>query len=77
MAQIIIDVNDNIASDVRDVLCNKWGYQSGNKMTFLKTYIAAWIKKEYREYKAEEAVTVSIDQVKQTSLASTQNAYIQ
>jgi len=77
MAQIIIEVNDNIANDVRDVLCNKWGYQSGNKMTFLKTYIAAWVKKEYREQKAEEAITVGIHDIKATSLASTANADIQ
>lgn len=76
MAQIIIDVNDNVAAEVRDVLCNKWGYNEGNKMVFLKNYIAAWVKKEYREYKAEEAVTVSIDDIKKASLEATLNADI-
>jgi len=77
MAQIIIDVNDNIAADVRDTLCDKWGYQAGNKMTFLKTYIAAWIKKEYREYKAESAVVLSVDQVRAASISLTQKDDIQ
>lgn len=73
MAQIIIDVNDNIAADVRDVLCDKWGYREGNKMNFLKTYIARWVKMHYREHKAE----LSIVSVRDASFISTENADIQ
>lgn len=59
MADITITVNDNVAVSVRDALCVKWGYTGVNtnqaKMDFLKAFIAAYIKQEYKEQKGKEA----------------------
>lgn len=51
MAQIIVDVDDLIASDVRDKLTIYWGGPvngtNPQKMAFLKTYLASKVKREY------------------------------
>jgi hypothetical protein len=78
MAQIIIEVNNNVATDVRDTLCapnGPWGYtgsQADNnaKMAFLKQYIAAWIKTEYQTSKSNiDAKAATIASLISTSTA--------
>jgi hypothetical protein len=59
MAQLIIDINDTIAADVRDALYTYWGGPNNPsnsvKMAFLKTQLAAYIKRQYREAKETQA----------------------
>lgn len=63
MAQIIIDVNDAIAVDVRDSLYTYWGGSNNPanavKMAFLKQQIAIYIKRQYREAKEIVASTTA------------------
>lgn len=60
MAQLIIEVNDNIAVDVRDTLISRlapeWSDKSGaEKNAKLKAIIAGQLKSEYLEQKREDA----------------------
>ena len=59
MAVIQIDVNDNVAADVRDTLYTFWGGlnnpSNAVKMAFLKSYLAASIKAQYKEVKGRVA----------------------
>lgn len=59
MAQLIIDVNDNIAPDVRDTLCRRYNYSGPDtnpaKMAFLKSYVSADLKSDYSAQKEHEA----------------------
>jgi hypothetical protein len=81
MADITITINNAIIADVRDRLCNRWGYpgdmgDTNAKNAFLKSYLAAWVKNEYREQKANEDVATSYEAVRQASLAATVNTDI-
>lgn len=77
MAQITIDIDDVNIADVRDTLCSRWNYSGPNsnpeKVSFLKARVAQFIKDEYKEQKAAEAVILSIDTVR---LSALQNAEI-
>lgn len=58
MATVTINIEDPIAADVRDSLCDRFGYDpltDGTKMQFLKAIVARYVKREYREHKQSTA----------------------
>lgn len=77
MAQLVIIINNASAADVRDTLCNAWGYSgdlqdAAAKMEFVRSYIAIWLKDRYRAHKA----TLDAETARIASSVATQNVDI-
>jgi hypothetical protein len=81
MANITITINDANLADVRDTLCVRWGADAGltnaEKVTFLKARIARLIKDEYKLAKADTAVVVSVQSVRDAALVTAETVDIQ
>lgn len=62
MAQIIIDIPDTHAIEVRDAFANTFGWtdQLGvTKTQFAKQQVAAFVKQIYKQYKIAQASNVA------------------
>jgi hypothetical protein len=68
MAQIIINIPDNNIADVRDALCDAYGYSAATGLTktqFAKKVVADFVKEIYRAQmgtKAAEAARVNAEE---------------
>lgn len=65
MAQIIIDVPNNVVNDVLDAFADKYGWtvEMGTKADFGKKKVADYVKATYIEYKDRQSQNVRLVQV--------------
>jgi hypothetical protein len=72
MAQITIDIPDNVVSDVLDAFADKYGWTSEmgiSKANFGRKKVADYIKATYIEYKDKQSHTVRLSQAEAERLA--------
>ena len=80
MANVTITIPDANLVDVRDTLCIRWGYSGdgmpASKVAFLKARVARFILDEYSIAKAESAIVVQVETVRQTAFDQAQTVAI-
>lgn len=72
MAQIIIDVPNNVVTDVLEAFATKYGWTSEMNITkadFGRKKVADYIKATYIEYKDKQSHTVRLEQAEAERLA--------